>query len=50
MNLCVMRNTPLWERGMQVVEEMSKCGFVKQLEGFILSDNKFNQMVDQSLL
>jgi len=35
---------------MQVVEEMSKRGFVEQLEGFILSDNEFDQMVDQSSL
>jgi len=50
MNLRAIRNTPLWECGMQVVEETLKRGFVEQLEGFILSDNKFDQMVDQSSL
>jgi hypothetical protein len=33
--------------GMKVVDELTECRFVKQVEGFILSDDELDQMVLQ---
>jgi len=49
MYLGVMRNTPLTEGRMQVVKELPERRSVKKLECGILSEDEFNQMVNQSL-
>jgi len=48
MYLGAMRNTPLTEGRIQVVKELPEHRSVEKLERGVLSDDEFNQMVNQS--
>jgi hypothetical protein len=44
-----MRNFFIRKGGTKIVDELLECRLIKQVEGFVLSDDELDQMVLQPL-